>query len=415
MLWITGLVAATLAGAEGPKRPDSPMITYQLRHLEMNGVGWRSSLHPKLVPVARQGSATVWTAPRDAATELSEKAARVLQAPRVSSNPQAPVTFFQNSARPLVTGLTRQADGPVNHATRVGFTPTIETATEGWKATIDGRKLDQGVLTHVTMEETQILAVYAVSLSETTETKGTGDGQVLKATMQVPEVARAGVSGEWLIPTDGVLVVSFGPRTSADADGKAVVRERLAVIEATETPGMRAGFLAGPLRVALPEFRNVAVARAAEAAVPLPVPVPVPLPAPAVPKRSLPQGRNSEGHAVPLPPLPADATPPTALPESSEPCATPQTRGGPVGDPIPPPRDAASKRAGHPADAAAVDRSVTRSNWAPAPTPTRPFTFRVPVNSALLKGELCIEIDARYTPGPSAAVPAPPVVAPSHP
>jgi len=411
MLWITGLVAATLAGAEGPKRPDAPMITYQLKHLEMNGVGWRSALHPKLVPVARQGSATVWSAPKDAAAELSEKAARVLQAPKVSSYSQATATFFHNSSRHVVTGLSRQADGPVNHATRVGYTPKVENATEGWSATVDGRKLDQGVLTHVTMEETQIIAVHAVSLSETTETKGAGDGQVLKASMQIPEMARAEVSGEWLIPNDGVLVVSFGPRTSADADGKAVVRERLAVIEANETPGVRAGFLAGPLRASLPEFRNVAVAHAAEAAVPLPVP----LPAPAVPKRSLPQGRDTEGKVVPLPPLPADATPPTALPDSSEPCATPQTRGGPVGDPIPAPRDATAKRATHQADVGSVDKALTRSNWAPASAAARPFAFRVPVNSALLKGELCIEIEARYTPGPSASVPAPPVANPSNP
>ena len=40
--------------------------------------------------------------------------------------------------------------------------------------------------------------------------------------------------GEWLIPRGEALLVSFGAHTVADKDGKAVVKERLAIIEADE-------------------------------------------------------------------------------------------------------------------------------------------------------------------------------------
>ncbi len=50
--------------------------------------------------------------------------------------------------------------------------------------------------------------------------------------IEVPEIASQEVAGEWLIPKDGILLVGFGPHTVAGKDGKAVIRERLAIIEA---------------------------------------------------------------------------------------------------------------------------------------------------------------------------------------
>ena len=56
--------------------------------------------------------------------------------------------------------------------------------------------------------------------------------------VQIPEVSHAKVDGEWLIPRDGILLVSLGVDTVADDRGKAVVRERIAVLEvAPASPG----------------------------------------------------------------------------------------------------------------------------------------------------------------------------------
>ena len=56
--------------------------------------------------------------------------------------------------------------------------------------------------------------------------------QSITCSVQVPEISQAKVEGEWLIPNNGVLIVSLGVKTVADDEGKAVVRERVAVIEA---------------------------------------------------------------------------------------------------------------------------------------------------------------------------------------
>ncbi len=56
--------------------------------------------------------------------------------------------------------------------------------------------------------------------------------EVHTVSIEVPEIASSAIAGEWLIPNDGILLVSFGPHTVAGKDGKAVIRERLAIIEA---------------------------------------------------------------------------------------------------------------------------------------------------------------------------------------
>jgi hypothetical protein len=472
---LIGLLAASILGAEGPRAADSPMITYEIKLLEMNGLNWRAAHYSQLNAVSRQGSATVWTAPKDVASRITEQSARIVAAPKVTAFSQARATIFQNKTRNVVTEMSRQADGPVNHASYVGYTPKVENATEGWSAMLSGRKLDQGVLATVVLEDKQITAVHPVSLTEVLEKKGEkdegkGDGEdSVRIAIQVPEIARAEVSGEWLIPNDGVLLVSFGAHTVADAKGKAVVLERLAVIEAKPVPADKptltmattGATIIGPPGAPIINPRGVearsfwpdlptattgtsivndTIVRSFTAsmrakAIPLPLPhaaaygpdriptraegIPLPLPAPLVPSRGFPQALNASGQPVPLPTLPEDHTPPTALPGSSEPCATPQSKSGPVGDPIPPKnaarRDSNSVRAGYTTEPAVCEddckecpagKTATTSAW--TPSQIKPFSFRVPVN-----GNITIEVRALATPVPSASVPPPPAVRPS--
>ena len=58
-----------------------------------------------------------------------------------------------------------------------------------------------------------------------------------RVALEFPEIANQEVLGEWLIPKGECLLVSFGPHTVADKDGRAIVKERLAVIEADEHIG----------------------------------------------------------------------------------------------------------------------------------------------------------------------------------
>jgi hypothetical protein len=148
------------------------------------------------------------------------------------------------------------------------------------------------------------------------------DEAIHRVSLDVPEIVSQEVAGEWLIPKDGVLLISFGPYTVADSEGKAVIRERLAIIEAAEAAGARIqGTGRAVSSMTLPRL---------EATVPPPIqpPVPigkVPMPVPTLPSRSIPQGLRPDGTAAELPPLPDDEVDEPAS-GSSEPMASPQTK-----------------------------------------------------------------------------------------
>jgi hypothetical protein len=341
MYMVIGLAAATLIGAPDPAPPPSPPpsppsrtsaatpapaparpgeanISYKVTFLDMKGPGWRGAVYSRLQQVARRGDATVWTTTPEVASTLAENAASVLAAPRVAAYPLALATVVRNTTRKITTELKREADGPVNHASFVGYVPRIEDAAEGYAAQLTGRKIDQGVLVRLHLRNQQVIAVHPVGLSEVVQARNAADEPAkVQATLQVPEVARSEVSGEWLIPNDGVLLVSFGVHTVADDQGKAKARERLAVIEANEVGDDAPGRATLTTTTDAPgqPFCKVAgvVAGTVLAA------------SPAVPSRTLPQAVDPSGAPVALPPLPHDHTPPTSLPGTSEPCATPQS------------------------------------------------------------------------------------------
>ena len=134
------------------------------------------------------------------------------------------------------------------------------------------------------------------------------------AQVQIPEIGHAEIAGEWLIPRDELLLVGFGPHTVADKDGKAVVRERLALITAEEVALPAAS--TSPQSLGLPRpLPRVAVS-------------PPRLVIPAIPSRSLPQGVHADGTPAELPPLPDDekADPSPSPGDSSEPRPSPQTK-----------------------------------------------------------------------------------------
>ena len=157
-----------------------------------------------------------------------------------------------------------------------------------------------------------------------------------KVAIEVPEIDSQEIAGEWLIPNDGILLVSFGPHTVADSAGKAVIRERLAIITAEESTTPAPSYVVNPVASAVASplpSPSPAAPKWTVRAMPVPVPVPAtppaaetkpapdaaPLPAlvpppnahlaapmPPVPSRSIPQGFHADGKAAELPPLPAE-------------------------------------------------------------------------------------------------------------
>ena len=70
-----GWVALLLAGATGapPEEKNTAPISYTVKMVEADGVGWRASAMSQLKPVTRQGAATVWTLPKSASKNLIQE------------------------------------------------------------------------------------------------------------------------------------------------------------------------------------------------------------------------------------------------------------------------------------------------------------------------------------------------------
>ncbi len=347
MRMILVVIAASVLGADRPKSAESPTLQYQVNVLEMDGLSWRSSLQTQLQSVAHQGAATVWVASRESARAIAEKAARIVSAPRLRCLPQVLGTITQNSTRKLVTEVGREADQPMHQVALAGVVPRVEEATVGYSCEVKGRAIDQGILTQLTFEDRQITAVHLVPLNQVVELSSKSNDQSIpvNALIQVPEYARISVGGEWLIPEQGALIISLGAHTISDAKGKAVVRERLAVIEADtleiqEDVNLKAealeihrgmvSFSSGPFTV---QGMNslVSISRLPKEEIPLPIAQPV------LPSLSLPQPIDASGLPLALPPLPDDEAPLTRLPGSMVPCPSPQARPSAIaaGEPTP--------------------------------------------------------------------------------
>jgi hypothetical protein len=391
-----GLFILSLVGAEGPRSGGAPEIAYNVRVIKIDGLDWRRTYFDRLHPVSTQAGGSVWTASHETADSLVQLDPFMTKAPCVTTTSQAVAHLSSRANRKVASGLKRVADGPVDHATRVAYAPHYQQIREGWALTIKGRKLDQGVLALVVVDDTRVSAVHQVAFSEVLASKACCEkdqtakaccekdqtakaccekdqtakaccekdqtakaccekdqtakaccekDQTAKACcakelstkvcseheccdeepavagcvgkiasrIEVPELAHVSIGGEWLIPSGGALVLSLGVQTTADSEGKAVVSERLLVIEARapgDTPLEKAAF-----EESLPEVLPSRLT--AE-------PVGVPMPMPAMPSRCLPQALDADGSPLPLPPLPEGHATPSSLPGSAEPCASPQ-------------------------------------------------------------------------------------------
>ncbi len=294
-----GWIALLLVGAPGapPAEHNAAPICYTVKMVEAEGVGWRASAMSHLRPVARQGAATVWTLPKGATKSLIHEISKkpsgvVVQSPRLVALSGMPAAIQIRQNRKFVTQVAWDGD----EAAPKG---SPEEVRVGWHSTIVGRKLDQGILVKIVFEDTEIRGVYNVPIARLSEasrsksestTPERSDADVKAAGMhfgacdaspfnqvdssatdetaltrcdetgrfsnlaqvmarkgerenqflEVPEIANQEVLGEWLIPNGECLLVSFGPHTVADKSGKAVVRERLAFVEADEQTNVMA-------------------------------------------------------------------------------------------------------------------------------------------------------------------------------
>lgn len=428
-------------------------IEYRVSIVDVEGLGWRDAAFPRLTPVSRQGSATIWTAPASVAKRLAGDRARnavvrMTRAPKVTAWAGAPAHVSTRTDRQFVTHVSWEPGDATSSGSR------NETVRTGTVATIAGRKMDQGILVKMVLQDTQVLNVHLVKLtgdrqapkdpatSRTSFQPASGEDKEAcckaasakkkeacctaseeKATaaakfpmpiapagkfsttgglpelkpmgddvpylVEVPEIGDQEVAGEWLIPKDGVLLVSFGPHTIADRDGKAVIHERLAIVEAAESASPIPPPATARPTWSTPSMSVPALPAAASATRPA-VPAPAAVAAmPPMPSRSIPQGYHKNGKPAELPVLPEDAAEADTDTDddSAETRPTPQSKKPrPAGESAPakPESDAAMKKTQY-----VVPSSfpVIPTLFQPAPTvglqflvPIKPIAIRLPFN-----------------------------------
>ncbi len=264
---------------------------------------------------------------------------------------EATPNCHEDDGEEAANGETAEAPASTNELFKRWLTPRVADGKQkrmplGKRATKKAvRKMKrQGIEVTVVAESTDEPAPEAACSSGSSCCEATGAPTAAIVAIEVPEIDSQEIAGEWLIPNDGILLVSFGPHTVADSAGKAVIRERLAIItaeESTTPPPSHAGnpvtvessYVINSITVTPSHAPSPAAPKWTVRAMPIPVPVPAmppaaetkpapnaaPLPAPAappsahlaapmppVPSRSIPQGFHADGKAAELPPLPAE-------------------------------------------------------------------------------------------------------------
>ncbi|MBV8488622.1 MAG: hypothetical protein JO161_10120, partial [Planctomycetaceae bacterium] len=151
--WLA-MVLAGLAGAAVPQA-EGPQIDYEFRIVEVRGLHWREAASHGLKPVTSRGGVTVWTAPRDFFSTISQEALIETAKPTLRSVVGAVAHMSMRKNRPFVTQVAWRGESQ-------GPRETTEMVREGLALTVCGRPIDQGILAQLVIEETDIRAVHTL-------------------------------------------------------------------------------------------------------------------------------------------------------------------------------------------------------------------------------------------------------------
>jgi len=212
-----GWLVAALVGLTGglDRGSPEPRLSYQFQVVELHGLKWREAALSVLRPVTRQGAVQVWTAPRDFLRCLPEESlAGCLTVPCLSAAPQTPAHLTTKKHRVYVCSEPGYRGAELQPA-------ETQSIREGLTATIAGRKLDQGVLVQLVLEDTDVRAIHTIPLEPATR-----DRAVRAASATFPEGSRSptccpGVSAKQVdSPAIGCEGSGIGCKQSSDAPEK---------------------------------------------------------------------------------------------------------------------------------------------------------------------------------------------------
>jgi hypothetical protein len=227
-----------------PMTKSGPTVAFEIRTFKVGSPDWRGKIMNSLQPIDRQEGAAIWALDPAGLKELLEYCqadprSNVLQAPKMIARIGDPVRMSSETATSYVAFVKRSADGPPNQATHVAFEPQVDKVHTGIRVKVLSSELKaKALFAKIVVEENRLMAMHDALYSEALNGGSTGqtphkgtvslrdrlqrklgiDERVINATIQVPEVESRRVEGKWLIPSEGALLVSMGPSSSAKRD-----------------------------------------------------------------------------------------------------------------------------------------------------------------------------------------------------
>ncbi len=224
-----GVLGLGLQGGSEEKR-----VGYQVNVYEMRGLEWRGTHHFQLTPVAHQGAATVWLAPKAVAAKIAGKSEAKLFSPKPATGREVPAEVQTSLHRNYVAHLDRVADGPPGQASTLAFQPQVEVLEEWLNVAVECFQTGEGVLTQFAIDEMRLAGWQTYKVKDSVVASPTAPyrpiaERTVAAEVHVPEMIQGEIQGEWVVPAGHALIVGLGPHSQG---GK--LSERLAIIEPSE-------------------------------------------------------------------------------------------------------------------------------------------------------------------------------------
>jgi len=225
-LWISLLFLAT---PNAPASPGSGTVPLRAHVLELVGIQWRADLLDGLAYVGQERGTTVWTADVATLRRLVAASGRCLPATTTKGS------SFGSGGVAYVASLQRIEKGSAGTRNySLAFMPQVGNLLEGVELDLAGRPAAGGILADVTIKDTNLTALHQVNRREAVNL-GSSSTEIA-VTLQVPEVQQVTVSGRWMIPAGGILVVGLGPHTVGHGTEFRHLFERVLVIDGGDVP-----------------------------------------------------------------------------------------------------------------------------------------------------------------------------------
>jgi len=248
-----------------PSAAPGPMVGYEIRWISTSSPEWRGKFDTRLQILVRQAGSSVWSIDSGTLHDLlnefqKDPRCNILQSPKVTTPVNQTAQVVNEESVSYVAHMRPVIPKPHESAPKSAFEPEVDKVQDGIRLRLSSGQLlpQEGIRVHVSLEETRLIRIHTTRVTHVAAAKpgessanesrigklfhsaGADSGsQVQTSTIQVPEVVWSTIEGNWLIPKDGALLMSAGPRTIAGRRGKETYAERVVAIsfQVPESPG----------------------------------------------------------------------------------------------------------------------------------------------------------------------------------